>query len=318
MHGYSLKPQPPREFPGEVPGLFKEKPIKRKRPRKAWSEDENTRLRNAVKEIGVGHWTQIAKKLPDRTPEQISQHWMLVMNPGNRKKGMWFKSEDQLLLQVRDGKPGLTWAGVAAQIQGRTPKQCRERWNNTVDPSLKRTAWTQEEDGVLLKAWQQEGTRWNIIAKLLPGRTQIKVRDRFKALRCKAKQEDGIMSVLCKDTAKDRKRMKLDYGRKPKPASKTDAMGAMRQRSADSGGMPVSYTHSFSALSEAAAVESSNSAGMEAVGALTNMSSFKHLGLLVSAVNDAVAKEQGDQGKFTYIRNEVGPRISLGVQHQYL
>ena len=80
-------------------------------------------------------------------------------------------------------------AEVAAQIDGRSSKQCRERWNNSLNPDLKKTPFTTEEDQILMDGWKNCGPRWNMIAKHLPGRTQTKIRDRFKTLRIRHKDE---------------------------------------------------------------------------------------------------------------------------------
>lgn len=37
-------------------------------------------------------------------------------------------------------------------IKGRLGKQCRERWFNHLDPSVKKTEWTSHEDEILFNA----------------------------------------------------------------------------------------------------------------------------------------------------------------------
>ena len=61
-------------------------------------------------------------------------------------------------------------------------RQCRERWNNYLDPTLKTGPWTEEEDQILLEGFARHGSSWSELAKLLPGRNQTKVRDRWKAV----------------------------------------------------------------------------------------------------------------------------------------
>ena len=36
-------------------------------------------------------------------------------------------------------------------LKGRSGKQCRERWHNQLDPSIKKEQWTEEEDRILLQ-----------------------------------------------------------------------------------------------------------------------------------------------------------------------
>ena len=62
---------------------------------------------------------------------------------------------------------GITkWSEIAARTVGRIGKQCRERWFNHLDPSLKKGGWTEEEDAVLVEAQSKWGNSWTKIAKL--------------------------------------------------------------------------------------------------------------------------------------------------------
>jgi hypothetical protein len=57
----------------------------------------------------------------------------------------------------------------------RTTKQCRERWLNVLDPSIKRTAWTKQELDTLFRAQEELGNKWcvapRVAASLLGSRT---------------------------------------------------------------------------------------------------------------------------------------------------
>ena len=62
--------------------------------------------------------------------------------------------------------------------------QCREKWQNVLDPSLKHNVpWTKEEDALLAAGIAAHGAgKWATIARKLPGRTDEMVKRRWAAL----------------------------------------------------------------------------------------------------------------------------------------
>ena len=66
-------------------------------------------------------------------------------------------------------------------MPGRIGKQCRERWFNPLDPTIKKGEWTTDEDRVLYEAQKQFGNRWCEILKILPGRTENSLKNRWNS-----------------------------------------------------------------------------------------------------------------------------------------
>jgi hypothetical protein len=42
------------------------------------------------------------------------------------------------------------WGLIGSKLNGRTGKQCRERWHNQLDPNINKNEWTEEEEQRLL------------------------------------------------------------------------------------------------------------------------------------------------------------------------
>jgi nuclear transport factor 2 (NTF2) superfamily protein len=45
----------------------------------------------------------------------------------------------------------MNWGQLAEHMQGRTSKQCRERWTHHLDPSIIKSEWTEDEDDTIVK-----------------------------------------------------------------------------------------------------------------------------------------------------------------------
>ncbi len=43
------------------------------------------------------------------------------------------------------------WGLIGSKLNGRSGKQCRERWHNQLDPSISKEEWTEEEERILLE-----------------------------------------------------------------------------------------------------------------------------------------------------------------------
>ncbi|EDW79544.1 uncharacterized protein Dwil_GK20537 [Drosophila willistoni] len=107
------------------------------------------------------------------------------------KGGVWRNTEDEILKAavMKYGKN--QWSRIASLLHRKSAKQCKARWYEWLDPSIKKTEWSREEDEKLLHLAKLMPTQWRTIAPII-GRTAAQCLERYEYLLDQAqRKEDG-------------------------------------------------------------------------------------------------------------------------------
>ncbi|PWA85195.1 myb domain protein 4r1 [Artemisia annua] len=147
-----------------------------------WTPTEDEELRKAVAEYGETNWQLIASIVSGRTGTQCSNRWKKSLNPLRERVGRWDPDEDKRLKIAVRLFGAKNWNKITKFVPGRTQVQCRERWVNCLNPSLKMDRWTEEEDMKLKAAVEEHNYSWARVAACIPPRTDSQCRRRWKVL----------------------------------------------------------------------------------------------------------------------------------------
>ncbi|KAG8040996.1 hypothetical protein G9C98_001984 [Cotesia typhae] len=141
-------------------------------------------------------WDDIASHFKERSDVQCQQRWAKVVNPElvkgpwtkelpcpalpylealssrierifceiltytDTKAGYWYgilsAPEDEKVVELVERYGPKKWTLIARHLKGRIGKQCRERWHNHLNPGIKKTAWTDAEDKIIVEAHRRE------------------------------------------------------------------------------------------------------------------------------------------------------------------
>lgn len=120
-------------------------------------------------------------------------------NNVSNKSGVQFKShkskftkeDDRLLMELVNGMDPVDWAVVASKMRNRNSRQCRERWQNYLNPSLVQSEWSPEDDGLILQKYNELGHRWNAISRFFKGRSGNSIRNRFMMIQRRNKRNSN-------------------------------------------------------------------------------------------------------------------------------
>ncbi|KAG1672528.1 hypothetical protein FOA52_002837 [Chlamydomonas sp. UWO 241] len=131
------------------------------------------------------------------------------------KGGVWKNTEDEIL-KAAVMKYGLNqWARISSLLVRKSAKQCKARWFEWLDPAIKKTEWTREEDEKLLHLAKLMPCQWRTIAPIV-GRTSAQCLDRYERLLDMAVSKDDRY-----DPSDDPRRLKpgeIDPNPEAKPA----------------------------------------------------------------------------------------------------
>ncbi|KAG2707238.1 hypothetical protein I3760_05G139400 [Carya illinoinensis] len=110
----------------------------------------------------------------------------------------WTQEEDDILReQISLHGTENSWAIIASKFGDKTTRQCRRRWYTYLNSDFKKGGWSPEEDILLCEAQKIFGNRWTEIAKVVSGRTDNAVKNRFSTL-CKKRAK---YEALAKENA---------------------------------------------------------------------------------------------------------------------
>jgi len=164
------------------------------------------------------------------------------------KKNAWTAEEDATLARVIAEFGHGHWTKVAAWLPGRMGRQCRERWFNHLAPEVKKGDWSKEEDQLIVAAVREHGTKWSLIQKLLVGRSDNSIKNRYysairKAQRLEKRSVAGPASLsVMSDTDLEEGQPTPPAGNSPNlkpPPEQTDAAEkGMVMRHTQSGASP--------------------------------------------------------------------------------
>lgn len=131
------------------------------------------------------------------------------------KGGVWRNTEDEILKAavMKYGKN--QWSRIASLLHRKSAKQCKARWYEWLDPSIKKTEWSREEDEKLLHLAKLMPTQWRTIAPLI-GRTAAQCLERYEFLLDQAQAKEGE-----KDEGDDPRKLRpgeIDPNPETKPA----------------------------------------------------------------------------------------------------
>jgi hypothetical protein len=121
------------------------------------------------------NWKKISKILKNKSPQQCSYRYNKLIISEKRK---WTRNEDIMLLDLHESL-GPNWIEISLRLPGRTPEDIQERFEDKLNPCLKRSKFEKEEDEKILLLHEKHGNQWNEISKYFKNRNAAMIKNRF-------------------------------------------------------------------------------------------------------------------------------------------
>jgi S-ribosylhomocysteine lyase LuxS involved in autoinducer biosynthesis len=118
------------------------------------SVEEEKKLVSAVEPFGTTSWAKIAANVPGRNEKQCRDKWhtanykclwhtMSTKEPVPTAISHWTREEENKLVSAVETFGTAIWAKIAANIPGRTTKQCWSKWHKMSTKKAAPTATSQ-------------------------------------------------------------------------------------------------------------------------------------------------------------------------------
>jgi pre-mRNA-splicing factor CDC5/CEF1 len=135
------------------------------------------------------------------------------------KGGVWKNTEDEILKAAVMKYGKMQWARVASLLSRKSAKQCKARWFEWLDPSIKKTDWTRDEEEKLLHLAKLMPNQWRTIAPIV-GRTAAQCLEHYERLLDMAQDKEGEGSIAAGDAGEARRLRpgEIDPAPETKPA----------------------------------------------------------------------------------------------------
>ena len=134
---------------------------------------------------------------------------MFIQRPYSRVQ--WTKEENDIILNHVKKFGPRKWKTVADEIGTKNAQQCRDHYNDVLDPQIKNGIWTKEEEKNLLMKYEQLGPHWARIKAFLPGRTTGMIKNCINVLLRKRRYQNEENKKHLNTKLSNKEEEKIDF-----------------------------------------------------------------------------------------------------------
>ena len=158
---------------------------------KEWTNEENDILIQQYFKLGNKNLRKLSELIKTKSTQQINYR---IKKIELKSKMRTFTRQDDLKIIELVEIYGTNWELISKNFPDFTAEMLEERYNNKLDPKLKRTKFTEEEDEKIVALYSKYGNNWKEIASYFPDRNANMIKNRFYSFLKKKNNIQGINS----------------------------------------------------------------------------------------------------------------------------
>ena len=156
---------------------------------KEWTNEENDILIQQYFKLGNKNLRKLSELIQTKSTQQINYR---IKKLELKSKMRTFTRQDDLKIIELVEIYGTNWELVSKNFPYFTAEMLEERYNNKLDPKLKRTKFTEEEDEKIVALYSKYGNNWKEIASYFPDRNANMIKNRFYSFLKKKNNINGF------------------------------------------------------------------------------------------------------------------------------
>jgi len=155
--------------------------------RREWTAEEDKVIREGVLQFGK-KWRRISLQLEERSDDAVRNRWSRIEASAQRERDGGGEAPD-----LNSPEAAVPLSALAAATEHQPKRRRSPPSSADLDPNTKR--WTREQDAVILSSVREMGHNWGFIAGIMPGRSELSIRNRWQRLHSK-QVEQGMAPVM--------------------------------------------------------------------------------------------------------------------------
>jgi len=144
--------------------------------KKFWTTPEDDLLLNFIDKKKTKNWKLVSEHITTKSPQQCAYRYSKLMSDMNKKK--WNRKDDIKLIELVETY-GQNWEVISSKLIDRSERDVEVRYKEKLDPNVKNSKFTEEEDSLILRLYEEFGNKWFEISRFFKNRTAKMLKKRF-------------------------------------------------------------------------------------------------------------------------------------------